>query len=225
MSVVLLSEDDAAGGDDRAHLAHTGGFAGVVFAREGSTAAAITLWDRRCAIARLDRSPLYHRTGAAGHRAAERKLARGDPGAARPSGVRGGVWHPRSSRTQHPGKDGGAVAVAEPRALGVAVPCCGGGRVAETEARVSRDASGASCGSPTAVNRRGPASSRRRRKCARGAAPAGRDREALRVGFLVVHDGQDFCWALLDWWRHESVLHHRLFVAPLDGSAAASASR
>jgi hypothetical protein len=42
--------------------------------------------------------------------------------------------------------------------------------------------------------------------------------ERYGIGFLVVHDGQDFCWALLDWWGHESVLHHRLFVAPLDGS-------
>ena len=24
--------------------------------------------------------------------------------------------------------------------------------------------------------------------------------ERYGIGFLVVHDGQDFCWALLDWW-------------------------
>jgi hypothetical protein len=37
------------------------------------------------------------------------------------------------------------------------------------------------------------------------------------VGFLIVHQGQDQRWLLVDWWGYESVLHHRLFVAPLDG--------
>jgi len=37
------------------------------------------------------------------------------------------------------------------------------------------------------------------------------------VGFLVVHEGQDSRWLLVDWWGFESVLHHRLFRAPLDG--------
>jgi hypothetical protein len=37
------------------------------------------------------------------------------------------------------------------------------------------------------------------------------------VGFLVVHEGQDARWLLVDWWGFESVLHHRLFMASLDG--------
>ena len=37
------------------------------------------------------------------------------------------------------------------------------------------------------------------------------------VGFLVVHEGQDARWLLVDWWGFESVLHHRLFVSPLEG--------
>lgn len=36
------------------------------------------------------------------------------------------------------------------------------------------------------------------------------------VGFLIVHDGRDGCWCLLDWWGHEDVLLHRLFAAPRD---------
>jgi heme-degrading monooxygenase HmoA len=35
------------------------GFAAVLFAREGSTAAVITLWQERCDIVNLERSPLY----------------------------------------------------------------------------------------------------------------------------------------------------------------------
>jgi hypothetical protein len=37
------------------------------------------------------------------------------------------------------------------------------------------------------------------------------------LGFLVVHEGQDARWLLVDWWGFESVLHHRLFWAPLEG--------
>jgi hypothetical protein len=37
------------------------------------------------------------------------------------------------------------------------------------------------------------------------------------VGFLVVHEGQDARWLLVDWWGFESVLHHRLMVSPLEG--------
>jgi hypothetical protein len=57
------------------------------------------------------------------------------------------------------------------------------------------------------------------KRCARTALPQPPvTEERYGIGFLVVHDGQDFCWALVDWWGHESVLHHQLFVAPLDGS-------
>lgn len=36
------------------------------------------------------------------------------------------------------------------------------------------------------------------------------------VGFLIVHDGRDGCWCLLDWWGGEDILFHRLFAAPSD---------
>jgi hypothetical protein len=36
------------------------------------------------------------------------------------------------------------------------------------------------------------------------------------VGFLIVHDGRDACWLLLDWWGNEDVLYHQLFAAPSD---------
>jgi hypothetical protein len=36
------------------------------------------------------------------------------------------------------------------------------------------------------------------------------------VGFLIVHDGRDACWLLLDWWGNEDVLYHRLFAAQRD---------
>jgi hypothetical protein len=42
-------------------------------------------------------------------------------------------------------------------------------------------------------------------------------RDRYGVGFLVVHEGQDARWLLVDWWGFESVLHHRLFRAPLEG--------
>lgn len=42
-----------------------------------------------------------------------------------------------------------------------------------------------------------------------------RTRDRYGAGFVVVHDGQDACWLLIDWWGHESVLHQRLLTAPL----------
>ena len=36
------------------------------------------------------------------------------------------------------------------------------------------------------------------------------------VGFLIVHEGRDGCWCLIDWWGEEDILFHRLFAAPLD---------
>jgi hypothetical protein len=46
------------------------------------------------------------------------------------------------------------------------------------------------------------------------------DEDRYGVGFLVVHEGQDARWLLVDWWGLESVLHHRLFVSPLEGAPA-----
>jgi hypothetical protein len=37
------------------------------------------------------------------------------------------------------------------------------------------------------------------------------------VAVVIVHQGQDACWLLLDWWGHECILHHRLLRAPLAG--------
>ena len=46
-----------------------------------------------------------------------------------------------------------------------------------------------------------------------------RSDERYGVGFVIVHEGQDACWLLIDWWGFESVLHHRLFMSELDGEA------
>lgn len=35
------------------------------------------------------------------------------------------------------------------------------------------------------------------------------------VGFLVVHQGQDRNWLLLDWWYDREILKQRLFSSPL----------
>lgn len=42
-----------------------------------------------------------------------------------------------------------------------------------------------------------------------------RNDERYGIGFVIIHQGQDACWLLLDWWGYESVLHHRLLMAPL----------
>jgi hypothetical protein len=39
------------------------------------------------------------------------------------------------------------------------------------------------------------------------------------VGFVIIHDGQDARWLLVDWWELESILHHQLLTMPLDGGA------
>lgn len=42
-----------------------------------------------------------------------------------------------------------------------------------------------------------------------------RDGNRYGVAVVIVHQGQDACWLLIDWWGHESILHHRLLMAPL----------
>jgi hypothetical protein len=39
---------------------------------------------------------------------------------------------------------------------------------------------------------------------------------AFGVGFLIVHQAADSCFALVDWWVREDQLHQRVFAAPLD---------
>ncbi|MFI6519307.1 hypothetical protein ACIBF1_27390 [Spirillospora sp. NPDC050679] len=46
----------------------------------------------------------------------------------------------------------------------------------------------------------------------------GPDRYGL--GFVVVHRGGDYCFALYDWWAGENELHQRLYSAPLDDPGA-----
>jgi ketosteroid isomerase-like protein len=54
------------------------------------------------------------------------------------------------------------------------------------------------------------------KRSARAALPRpGRTHDRYGVGFVIVHDGQDACWLLIDWWGNESVLHHRPLTAPL----------
>jgi hypothetical protein len=42
---------------------------------------------------------------------------------------------------------------------------------------------------------------------------------AFGVGFLIVHQTTDTCFALVDWWVREDQLHQRVFAAPLDRPA------
>jgi hypothetical protein len=37
------------------------------------------------------------------------------------------------------------------------------------------------------------------------------------LGFAVVHEGQDACWLLVDWWLDECMIEQRLFTAPREG--------
>lgn len=54
------------------------------------------------------------------------------------------------------------------------------------------------------------------KRSARDALPCpARSGDRYGTGFIIVHDGQDACWLLIDWWGYESVLHHRLLTAPL----------
>ncbi|MEM7117005.1 MAG: isochorismatase [Chloroflexota bacterium] len=39
------------------------------------------------------------------------------------------------------------------------------------------------------------------------------------VGFLIIHQGQQRTWYLLDWWWGEDILKQKLFSAPLDNPA------
>jgi hypothetical protein len=43
---------------------------------------------------------------------------------------------------------------------------------------------------------------------------------AFGVGFLIVHDARDSCYALVDWWVREEELHQRVFSAPPDQPGA-----
>ncbi len=36
------------------------------------------------------------------------------------------------------------------------------------------------------------------------------------VGFLIIHQGMQRNWILLDWWEGEDIMHHKLFSSPLD---------
>jgi hypothetical protein len=40
------------------------------------------------------------------------------------------------------------------------------------------------------------------------------------IAVVIVHEGQDACWLLIDWWGDESILHHRMLMAPLGGADA-----
>jgi ketosteroid isomerase-like protein len=54
------------------------------------------------------------------------------------------------------------------------------------------------------------------KRSARAALPRpARSGERYGTGFVIVHEGQDACWLLLDWWGCENVLHQRLLTAPL----------
>jgi len=39
---------------------------------------------------------------------------------------------------------------------------------------------------------------------------------AFGVGFLIVHDTEGCCQALVDWWMRPDELHQRAFIAPPD---------
>jgi len=45
------------------------------------------------------------------------------------------------------------------------------------------------------------------------------------VGFLIIHQGKQRNWFLLDWWEHEDILFHRLFSSPLDSCRTISAEK
>jgi ketosteroid isomerase-like protein len=54
------------------------------------------------------------------------------------------------------------------------------------------------------------------KRSARAALPRpARGGDRYGTGFVIVHEGQDACWLLLDWWGGENVLHQRLLTAPL----------
>jgi hypothetical protein len=45
---------------------------------------------------------------------------------------------------------------------------------------------------------------------------AGAEPDRYGLGFVIVHDAGDYCFALYDWWACENELHQRLYSAPLD---------
>jgi hypothetical protein len=44
----------------------------------------------------------------------------------------------------------------------------------------------------------------------------GGDPARYGLGFVIVHDAGDYCFALYDWWAGENEIHQRLYSAPLD---------
>lgn len=36
------------------------------------------------------------------------------------------------------------------------------------------------------------------------------------VGFLIIHQGLQRNWFLLDWWENDDIVHHQLFSSPVD---------
>ncbi|HEY7485144.1 MAG TPA: hypothetical protein VH912_11845 [Streptosporangiaceae bacterium] len=42
------------------------------------------------------------------------------------------------------------------------------------------------------------------------------DPDRYGVGFVILHDAGDYCFALFDWWAAENEIHQRLYSAPLD---------
>lgn len=56
---------------------------------------------------------------------------------------------------------------------------------------------------------------------AKSTAAAALDQPAVNehrygVGFLIIHQGQDRNWILLDWWFDREILKQKLFSSPLD---------
>jgi hypothetical protein len=53
------------------------------------------------------------------------------------------------------------------------------------------------------------------RRQAAGTLPHRPDRVgAFGVGFLIIHDARDTCYALIDWWVGAGELHQQVFAAP-----------
>lgn len=56
-----------------------------------------------------------------------------------------------------------------------------------------------------------------KRAAARVLPQPARSEDRYGIAFVIVHQGQDANWLLVDWWGSESVLHHRPLTAPLSG--------
>ena len=64
-----------------------------------------------------------------------------------------------------------------------------------------------------------PALVRAAKAAAQPALPPPGSPDVYDVGFLIVHEGQDGAWALLDWWAEGDLLYHHLFARPLGSDA------